>query len=567
MPDTNWTRSGPYDIDTLRFTEGNVLGHDPTLRDDIEYTTDSGSKELVYSDRPETVLSFFKRIVEAHPGRTALDFPDEDTSLTYEEWDRQASAVAATLQNEYNITKGDRVAIAMRNILPFPIAVLATLKIGAVALIVNARLSSRELKFILTHGDPSHVILDGAIRETYMEADPDVAGETFVTGPDTADYKSFDKLTGGDANYEEPDLAGKDTAFQIYTSGTTGKPKGVIATHTNVVTSVINFTIATDHAPEGPPTTLIAVPLFHVTGLIAQLFHITYLGGTSVVVEDFSTGQFLELAESRSITYFDGVPTIYSLLLGQEDMSAYDLSSWRGGMFGGAAMAPATIAELRETLPNLSIQNSYGATETTSGPATAMPDRHTDDHPESIGIPTPACELKVVDGNGDTLPPGEEGELAIRGGCVASEYHNNEEATETAFQAGWFHSGDIAVLHEEGFVELKGRKKRMITRGGENIYPLEVENVLTMHPKVLEAAIAPVDDAVLGSRLLAVIVPRPEERLTEDDIASFIESRLADYKRPELYRFVDELPKNASGKIDKPALVPEALSYGIGSSS
>lgn len=567
MTSTNWTRSGPYDIDTLRFTEDNVLGHDPTLRDDIEYATDSESTELEYPNRPGTILSFFDQVVEAHPERTALDFPDEDVSLTYAEWDERASEVAASLQHEYDVQKGDRVGIVMGNVLAFPIAVMATLKIGAVALVVNARLAPRELEFVLTHGGPSHVLLDETIRETYDDADPDVTGETFITDTDTNDYESFETLTSGDTAYDEPAMSGQDTAFQIYTSGTTGKPKGVIATHDNVIASVINFAISVDHAPEGPPTTLIAVPLFHVTGLIAQLFHITYLGGMSVVMKEFSTGQFLDLAESRSITYFDGVPAIYSLLLGQEDVGEYDLDSWQSGMFGGAAMAPATITELRDTLPNLSIQNSYGATETTSGPATAMPDRYTDDHPESVGIPTPACELKVVNSDGEALPPGEEGELAIRSSCVANEYHDNDEASAAAFVDGWFHSGDMAVLHEDGFVELKGRKKRMITRGGENIYPLEVENVLSMHPGVLEAAIAPVDDEVLGSRLLAVIVPRPETRLTEEDIMSFIQDRLADYKRPELYRFVDELPKNASGKVDKPALVPKALSYGIGSSS
>jgi acyl-CoA synthetase (AMP-forming)/AMP-acid ligase II len=309
--------------------------------------------------------------------------------------------------------------------------------------------------------------------------------------------------------------------------------------------------------------TLVTVPPFHGAGLVANLLHTVGAAGTTVVFDGADPETFLSAVEIYGIGFTLTVPTTYVLAMKQTDPEQYDLSSLETAAYGGAPMPEENVHRLRDVFPEAALNDAYGTTETTAGLVTMCPDEYTDDHASTIGLPAPPIELAVVDESREPLGPNEIGELAIRGPIVVDGYRNRPDATAEAFADGWHYTGDLATIDDDGFVELKGRSKDKIVRGGENVYVLDVEEVLTSHRKVLESSVTGFPDAVLGERVLAAVVPKPGERLTEEELREHARDRLADYKIPEVFRIVDELPKNPGGKVLKGELVPEPLRYGI----
>jgi acyl-CoA synthetase (AMP-forming)/AMP-acid ligase II len=296
-----------------------------------------------------------------------------------------------------------------------------------------------------------------------------------------------------------------------------------------------------------------AVPLSHVTGLIANIAAVVRCSGTLVILPSFKAPEFLKAAERERMSHTVIVPAMYNLCLLEPEFDRYDLSAWRIGAYGGAPMPAATIERLAEKLPRLTLVNAYGATETTS-PAVLMPPEHTAKHLDSVGKSVPCVTLAVMDEAGQELPRGEIGEIWISGPSVVRGYWNNPSATTEEIVAGFWRSGDLGSIDSDGFIRVFDRKKDMINRGGYKVYTAEVETVLAAHPGVVESAVVGKPCPVLGERVHAFVVPR-DATLTAPKLRAFCAERLSDYKVPESFALRREaLPRNANGKVLKRTL-------------
>jgi acyl-CoA synthetase (AMP-forming)/AMP-acid ligase II len=297
---------------------------------------------------------------------------------------------------------------------------------------------------------------------------------------------------------------------------------------------------------------LVAVPLSHVTGLVAQLYTMLYCQGRTVVMAQFKAADFVRLASAERITHAIMVPAMYNLCLLLPDLQAHDLGSWRIGAFGGASMPTATIDGLAQRLPGLVLMNAYGATETCS-PATIMPQGQTDSHRDSVGVPVSCGEICIMDEAGNEVPRGGVGEIWIAGPMVVPGYWRNEVATASEFKAGFWRSGDIGSMDAQGYVRVLDRKKDVINRGGYKVYCAQVENELSEHPGVLEVALVGVPCAVLGERVHAFVSVREiSEKNNVQALQAFCSQRMADYAVPETWTIDTEpLPRNLNGKIIK----------------
>jgi acyl-CoA synthetase (AMP-forming)/AMP-acid ligase II len=325
--------------------------------------------------------------------------------------------------------------------------------------------------------------------------------------------------------------------------------------HCNVIHSASLF--ATCMRLSAADRSIAAVPLAHVTGVVANIMSMARCAGSLVILPEFKAAEFLRVAAAEFITHTLMVPAMYNLCLLQADFAAYDLSTWRIGGYGGAPMPIATIEKLAAKLPGLKLINAYGATETTS-PATLMPGELTASHIDSVGLPAPGTRILVMDAEGRELPRGEIGEIFIGGAQVIRGYWNNPKATAESFTGGFWHSGDLGSIDAQDFVRVFDRQKDMINRGGLKIYSAEVESALAGHPAVVESAILAKPCPVLGERVHAVIVVRDE--VTAEALRAFCAERLSDYKVPEtIVLTTDALPRNANGKVMKRQL-REALS-------
>ena len=350
--------------------------------------------------------------------------------------------------------------------------------------------------------------------------------------------------------------AEEDTAAILYTSGTTGRPKGAMLTHLGIVHSAMVFECCMGLTADD--RSVAAVPLSHVTGLIANVAAMARCAGALVILPAFRAPEFLAVAERERMSHTLIVPAMYNLCLLQPEFAARDLSAWRIGGYGGAPMPTATIARLAETLPGLKLMNAYGATETTS-PAVLMPTRYAAAHADSVGKAVPCTTVAVMDDAGRELPPGEVGEIWIHGPSVVPGYWDKPEATAREIVAGFWRSGDLGSVDVDGFVRVLDRKKDMINRGGYKVYTAEVETVLAAHPGVVECAVVGTPCPVLGERVHAFVVAR-DDALAADVLRAFCAERLSDYKVPESVTVLaDPLPRNANGKVLKRVLREELV--------
>jgi acyl-CoA synthetase (AMP-forming)/AMP-acid ligase II len=345
--------------------------------------------------------------------------------------------------------------------------------------------------------------------------------------------------------------AEQDVAMILYTSGTTGKPKGAMLTHLNVAHSVTYYALCVGLGPND--RALLATPANHVIGLVGTLLTMIHAGGSTVLMRTFKARRFLELMAAEQVTIVSMVPAMYHLCLLEPDFSRFDLSSWQIARFGGAPMPEATIARLAALLPNLQLMNAYGATEITAAIA-MMPFGHTARRPASVGKVVPCAEVRIMDETGREVTPGEPGEIWIKGPMVVPGYFANDTATRDAFVAGYWRSGDIGAIDEDGYLQVLDRLKDMINRGGYKVFSAEVEDVLHRHPQIVEVAVVAHPDPVLGEKVHA-FVTTSDEALSEEEVRAFCRAHLADYKVPEFVTIGSEpLPRNAIGKLQKRVL-------------
>ncbi len=455
------------------------------------------------------------------------------------------------LRNHLGVGPGDRVALIMPNCLHSVICYLGAIRAGATAVPVNIRLSAEEMHFILADVGARVIVAHERTWPTVAEALEGLDGIDAVWGVElqTEGVTPVDEVMAeAGPEFEPPAVAPEDVAAIIYTSGTTGLPKGAMLTHGNVLFNVQSTIRGHGFRPDD--VHLLIVPLFHVTGLNTIMPTSLHLGSTIVISAETNPRRLLELIERHRCTTMFTVPTTTIMLTREPGLGEFDLSSLRLIAYSGAPMPVLAIKRLRELFPDKLLHNFYGLTETTSV-TTVLPSEFALSHAESIGRVVPDLEARIVDEAGETLPPGEVGELLIRGPSVFAGYYRRPEATAEALEDGWLHTGDKAFIDADGFVFLRGRTKEMIIVAGENVYPVEVENVLTRHPGVLEAAAVGVEHAVLGEVVKAVVVPQPGAKLTEREIKRWCAERLASFKVPQQVEFADELPRNPSGKVVK----------------
>ena len=474
--------------------------------------------------------------------------------LTYGELDGLSDRLAEGLRR-HGVAAGDTVAVQLPNVPQFLIAYFGILKAGAVAVPMNILLKAPEVGFQL--GDSAARLLitwAGVLDEAAKGAAQAGVGDVFVVGgaAGAPTGTAFERLLAA-APAERPLAACEptDTAVVIYSSGTTGRPKGAELTHFQLY---MNADIPGRlFGVRSGDVVLTALPLFHVFGLSSILDVAVRFGCTLSLIPRFDAGVVLAAIERDRITVFEGVPTMYVALLGHPDLDRYDVSSLRIAVSGGAAL-PAQVLDAFERRFNVVILEGYGLTETAS--TTTFNRSATERRAYSVGKPIWGTETQVWDERGRQLPPGRDhvGELVTRGFHVTKGYRNQPEATAEAFAGGWLHTGDLGYVDDDGFLYIVDRKKELIIRGGYNVYPSEIENVLHSHPAVAEAAVVGVPDERLGEEVAAFVAVKPGASLTEAELIGYCRQRVAAYKYPRRVEFRGELPKNASGKIVKSML-------------
>ncbi|MCQ4320043.1 class I adenylate-forming enzyme family protein [Stutzerimonas stutzeri] len=504
-----------------------------------------------YRDRLPSVLASFQASVERAPDADCIVCGDD--RLSYRQTADRADAMAGQLRNR-GVQEGDRVALLMGNCTELVLSVLGILRAGAIVVPLNAREQAPGLRYMLEHSN-ARVIIFSSDQANKLPAPDRLPGleHRFAVGEEVIHSEPFDNLIRVEgSDLPLPDTREEDTAVILYTSGTTGTPKGVMLTHFNIIHSVMHFE-HTMALGDGERSLLVA-PGSHVTGLVANVFSMLHVAGCVVVIPQFDAVQAVELIAREKVTHSVMVPAMYNLCLLRTNFRDHDLSAWRIGGFGGAPMPEITIDRLREQLPNLELINAYGATETTS-PVTVQPLGDAGRHADSVGQVVPCGDVRVMDERGHEVEPGQSGELWISGAMVVPGYWNNPEASAREFTAGHWRSGDIGSIDEDGFVRVFDRKKDMINRGGYNIYSVELENLITGHPAVVECAVIPHPDDVLGEKIHVFVTTLEGQELAEEDIRQFCRENLADYKVPDYVTLQEEpLPRNANGKLVKAKL-------------
>jgi len=529
----------------------------------------------------------------------------EDERYSFAEHFRIVATLGRALTERYGVEKGDRVAIAMRNLPEWVMAFWAAISVGAVVVPLNAWWTGPELTYGLLDSGTSVVFVDEerearirphlgdlpALRTVIITCEEtDEGGGRKAASGATVDRPGLDPVPvvtfaeavgtpADDATLPEAVIEPDDDATIFYTSGTTGQPKGAVGTHRNSVSNLMNlFFISTlgsmrrsgdvaDVSAGGQNANLLSVPLFHATGCHAVLVSNTAAGGKLVMMHHFDPERALELIERERITIFGGVPTMVMQVIDSPDFEKRDTSTVRSISYGGAPAPPDLVRRIKEHFPAGAPGNGYGLTETSA--MTTM--NAGDDYvrkPDSVGPPAPVCDVAVVpeEYRGEEPPadqapdPERTGELWIKGPNVVRGYWNRPEETAHSFSKGWLHTGDVARIDEEGFVHIVDRSKDMIIRGGENVYCVEVEAALFEHPAVADCAVLGVPHPILGEEVGAVVVLRPGHDVAADELARFVGERLARFSVPTRFWFRTEpLPRNPAGKALKRQLRTELL--------
>ena len=422
-----------------------------------------------FCERPKSIPAMVADAVATNPDGEALVCGDR--RMTWREVARQSAQIAAGLQ-KLGLKRGDRIAMLLGNRVEFVLTMLGAAHAGLVTVLLSTRQQKPEIAYVLTDCGARLLIHEAALADRLPDARdiPDVTHRIPVD--DDARVSRFSELAENAPLASPVEVGENDTAMILYTSGTTGRPKGAMLAHCNIIHSAMVFTSCLKLT--AADRSIAAVPLGHVTGVVANIMTMVRCAGALIIMVEFKAAEYLKMAARERVTYTVMVPAMYNLCLLQPDFDSYDLSSWRIGGFGGAPMPIATIEKLGAKIPGLKLANCYGATETTS-PSTMMPGELTASHIDSVGLPCPGAQIVVTDADGRELPRGEIGEIWIHGASVIKGYWNNPKATAEGFTAGFWHSGDLGSIDGQNFVRVFDRQKDMINRGGLKIYSAEVE--------------------------------------------------------------------------------------------
>lgn len=493
-------------------------------------------------DLLKPILSHASRM----PNQKALVFGDY--TYTYKELNDEINRYSNGFIKQ-GLKKGDKVSLFLKNSHWFVICAYAVMKAGGVIVPINFRLTAKELHYIVNQSDSIAVITDGDQTELVKSAIADISIKPIIYSVGEED-EGIVSINGLDTSQtEEPNvpITAVDDAQILYTSGTTGNPKGALLTHGNVISlnSAQTVMIKLNHED----VYLLVAPAFHSAGLNMILTSCFFAGATVVMMRDFHPLETLKAIEQHKVTLFFGVPAMYNAFF-MIPKGSFDLSSVRGYVYGAAPMSPSMIESAVEYLGSDQFYNACGLTEGGPGGVYLTPE----EHKTKLGASGKAMtfmDVRVVNDYMEDVLPGEVGELIMRGESVMKEYYKKPEETAQTFRNGWLLTGDLATIDEEGFITLVDRKKDMIISGGENVYSVEVEQILNGYPGIVESAIIGLPDSKWGEVVTAVIVKKDDIEIDEEDIKAYCRGHLAGYKLPRHFIYVEALPRNVSGKILK----------------
>jgi long-chain acyl-CoA synthetase len=506
-------------------------------------------------------------------------------SFTYQEFENQSGQTAALLVAA-GVRKGDRVSIFLTNRAEYLLFYFACFEIGAWAGPINAHLKPAEVEFLLNNSGAVAAVTEPSLLPILVQASARTPAlhNIIIVGEDSGAPEhdrpeseafpcrilSYEKMLGLDRaevgredvggkavagtqtavsaqSVDEQAVCGQDEAIIIYTSGTTGKPKGVLLTHSNLLANakqIAEWLRLTEH-----DRSMIIMPLFHVNALMTTCLAAIWAGGSIVLTPRFSASRYWNIVSDYGVTYFGSVATMLSMLNNTYPLGlpeGVDTSRLRYALCGSAPV-PVEVLRRFEELFSCPVIEGYGLSESTCRSTFNPVDRP---RPGSVGLPI-GNEMKIFDDADCELPPGQVGEIVLRGANIMKGYYQNEDANRKAFQSGWFHTGDLGYQDEDGFFYVVDRKSDMIIRGGENVYPREIDEVLYQHPDVKDAATIGVPDPLYGEEVKSFVVLRDGRDLSEGQLLSFCQERLAAFKCPRSIEFLDDIPKGPTGKLLK----------------
>lgn len=534
---------------------------------------------------PETYTSLVDLLTQAcetYADKTA--FMQMGSKLSFQDYYTHAKKFAAYLQSQ-GVQKGDRVALMMPNVLQYPVCLLGSLLVGAIVVNLNPLYTARELAVIFKDAKLKAIVIleNFAHVLTRALAKPGVPEIPIVITTQVGDEHALVKrlivnavikyvkkmvpvwdiphattyrqaLQAGAATTFKPEtLTLEDVAFLQYTGGTTGTPKGAMLTHRNIVANILQATAwISPYVTPGDEIIITALPLYHIFSLLANCLTFSHIGGTNVlIINPRDLKAFIKEMKTVPFTAMTGVNTLFNALNHNSEFKNVDTSHLRVTLAGGMP-TQAAVSKTWQAITGVPLIEAYGLTE--ASPAVCINPLDLKAFNGSIGLPIPSTEIKVIDDQGNEMPVGEEGELCVRGPQVMLGYWENPEATAEAFtEDGWLKTGDVAKIDADGFVYLVDRKKDMIIVSGFNVYPTEIEDVIMMHPGVLEAGVVGMPSDASGEVIKAVIV-KADDAITMSDIQKHCRENLTSYKVPKLIEFRDELPKTNVGKVLRRAL-------------
>ncbi|MFP4372398.1 MAG: long-chain-fatty-acid--CoA ligase [Halanaerobium sp.] len=474
----------------------------------------------------------------------------DDQKITYAELEKQSNQLAHGLI-DLGIKPSDMVSIMLPNSIQFLISYLGVIKSGATMVPLNISFKAPAVEYILNNSEARIIITSQNFLPLIKKCSLNYVEKIIlVDGEKSDDYLLLSELA--DQKTTLPELKNIDqeyTAACLYTSGTTGKPKGAMLSHHNLI---FDTQKTIEHLKVDDSDCYICVlPMFHAFAETVCMLMPLFLGAEIVIVDRFLPEKVLKTIQEKNVTFFAGVPTMYSALLNVKNRELYDLSHLNLCISGGAAMPQQTMEDFEKTF-NVKILEGNGPTE--ASPVAYVNPVDGETKSGSVGLPIPETKVKIVDENDNELPRNEIGEIIVQGEHIMKGYYKMPEETEKTLRGGWLHTGDLGKMDEDGYVYIVDRKKDMINVGGMNVYPREIEEQLYKHPKIREAAVVATKDELRGEIPKAVIVLKDGENASEREIQKYCMKYFANYKVPKLVEFIAELPKNATGKIDKKSL-------------
>jgi len=525
-----------------------------------------------------TIGELLYETVRKYGNQKAVIYSKEGIRLTYEEFANEVNKLAKALIG-LGIQKGEHVAIWATNVPEWLLLQFATAKIGAVLVTVNTSYKARELEYLLKQSDTTTLFLiDGFKGTSYVkivqslmtskENLPQLKNLIYIGDNTPNGMIQWDNLlelashiTDEELKQRESILSPNDVINMQYTSGTTGFPKGVMLTHYNIVNN--GYLVAQAMKLTNKDRLCIPVPFFHCFGCVLGTLACVSVGATMVPIIEFNPELVLETVEKEKCTGLHGVPTMFIAELNLPNFSKYDLSTLRTGIMAGSPCPIEVMKKVMDKMNLTEITIAYGQTESSPVITQTTTSDPIERRVETVGKPHPHVDVKIIDPNtGETVGPNVQGELCTRGYLVMRGYYKMPDATAEAIDAeGWLHTGDLATIDEEGYVKITGRLKDMIIRGGENVYPREIEECLYQHEAIIDVQVIGVPDEKYGEKVAACIKLKEGYKVTGEQLREFCQDKLSYYKIPEYYFFVDEYPMTASGKIQKYKLREQASEW------